>query len=117
MRAARTALALILSALLLFSPGAFAGNAGFFTTYTSEIEKGEVELMLMNDLTLPSSFQEGQGTYLSQMFEIEYGVTSQYATELMLEGFADLRSNRRYRFSQRKPVNSSGYHEAIKRRL
>ena len=112
-----------LAVTLLLAPlPSLAGNAGFFTTYTSEVEKGEVELMLMNDLTLPATAREAQGTYVSQMFEIEYGVTSQYATELMVEGFADLRSHEvsftgvrwenRYRLFERPvPLNPMIYFE------
>ena len=35
---------------------AWAGNNGYFTTYNSEVERGEFELMLMTDLTTPSEF-------------------------------------------------------------
>lgn len=84
-----------LLALALLSPSlARAGNNGFFTTYASDVEEGEAELMLMNDLTLPSHEHrgEGQGLYLSHMMELEYGVSPQIAVELMLEGYEDLRS-------------------------
>jgi len=76
---------------------AAAGNNGFFVTYNSRVEKGELELMVMNDYTQPSTARraEGQGDYFSQMIELEYGVTDQYATELMIEWFADTESGQK----------------------
>lgn len=83
-------LVLLLASLGLTGP-AEAGSNGFFVTYNSEIEKGELELMLMNDITAPSHFRrdEGLGTYMSHMIELEYGITSQLATEFMMEWFED----------------------------
>lgn len=77
--------------LFLAAP-ARAGNDGYFTTYNSKVEGGEVELMLMNDFTQPSRFrrEKGQGDYFSHMLELEYGVTNQFATELMIESFEDI---------------------------
>ena len=77
--------------ILLSSYQVFAGTDGYFTTYSHHIEKGEVELMLMNDHTAPSKFkkEEGQGEYLSHMIEVEYGVTERYATEFMVEWFEE----------------------------
>lgn len=78
---------------------AHAGNYGYNVTYNSKIERGEMELMLMNDITQPSSArrEEGFGTYLSHMVELEYGLTNQLATEFMIEWFEDLdTSDRRF---------------------
>lgn len=88
-RAHWAAVALGLSALI---PGAaMAGNGGYFTSYDHRVERGELEVMFMNDVTAPSSVNraDGQNNYASQMVEIEYGVTDQYASELMLESFVD----------------------------
>jgi len=86
-------LAAALSAAVALAPaGARAGNSGFFTTYDSGVERGEFELMLMNDLTRPSPLREGYGVYASHMFELEYGVTSKLAAELMLEWFEDFKT-------------------------
>ena len=54
----------------------------------------------MNDITEPSTTrrEEGAGLYLSHMLELEYGVTSQFATELMVEWFEDLET-REVRFA------------------
>ncbi|MDO8683338.1 MAG: heavy metal-binding domain-containing protein [Armatimonadota bacterium] len=68
---------------------ALAGNDIYFVTYNHHIEKGEMELMIMTDLTEPAERTGEVGSYLSSMLELEYGVTEQYATELMLEGFFD----------------------------
>ena len=45
----------------------------------------------MTDFTEPAerSADEKLGGYISQMLELEYGITEQLATELMLEGFVD----------------------------
>ncbi len=74
-------------AAALAGSAALAGNGGYFTTYNSEVESGEVELMLMNDFTRPSRFHrnDGIGNYFSHMLELEYGVTNQLATALMIE--------------------------------
>lgn len=68
-----------------------AGNDLYFVTYNHHIEKGETELMVMTDFTEPAerSADEKLGGYLSNMVELEYGLTEQLATELMLEGFID----------------------------
>lgn len=91
-------------------PG-WAGNDGFFTTYNSEIEAGELELMVMNDETSPSEARRGDGLapsgfqregglgdYFSHMVELEYGVSNRFATEFMVEWFEDLDTGER-RFS------------------
>lgn len=82
--------------LILLSSRVFAGTLGYFTTYSHHIEKGEVELMMMNDYTAPSKFkkEDGQGEYFSHMIELEYGVSSRYSTELMVEWFEDSEKNR-----------------------
>jgi len=82
---------LICIAAVLPARAARAGSGGYFTAYDHRIERGEFELMLMNDATVPSRANraEGQHNYLSQMVELEYGVTEQFATELMLESFVD----------------------------
>ena len=102
-----------------------AGNDLYFVTYNHYVEKGELELMLMNDFTSPSKFRredEGQHSYFSQMVELEYGVTTQWATELMLEGFEEVttgqsrftgfRWENRYRlFKEEVPLNPMLYLE------
>ncbi len=78
---------------ILWCGGLKAGNNGYFTTYNSEVERGELELMFMNDLTAPSKFrrqEEGFGDYFSHMVELEYGLTDQLATEFMIEWFEDV---------------------------
>ena len=78
--------------LLIGAPEAKAGNDVYFVTYNHHIDKGEVELMVMNDYTNPAVFRredDGQRSYFSQMIELEYGVTEQWATELMLESFVE----------------------------
>lgn len=74
----------------------WAGNNGYFTTYNSDIEKGEIELMFMNDLTSPSKFkieEDGRGDYFSHMIELEYGITDQLASEFMIEWYEDLKTS------------------------
>ncbi|MBI1953534.1 MAG: hypothetical protein HYS41_05355 [Candidatus Omnitrophica bacterium] len=68
-----------------------AGNDIYFVTYNHHIEKGETELMVMTDYTEPAERSEADklGGYLSNMVELEYGITDQLATELMLESFYD----------------------------
>ncbi|MBI2337479.1 MAG: hypothetical protein HYU97_12035 [Deltaproteobacteria bacterium] len=71
---------------------AWGGTGGYFVTYNSNIEKGEIELMFMTDITAPSRFkrEEGQGNYLSHMLELEYAPLHQFATEFMIEWFEDM---------------------------
>jgi len=76
--------------ITLASCAAWAGNDIYFVTYNHHIEKGETELMIMTDFTEPAERTEEVGFYMSNMLELEYGVTDQWATELMLEGFLDL---------------------------
>ena len=104
---------------------AWGGNNGYFVTYNSDIEKGEIELMLMNDITAPSEFRredDGFGNYLSHMLELEYAPLDQFATEFMVEWFEDLetgakkftgfRWENRYRlFKGRVPLNPMVYVE------
>src|SRR3989338_11052186 len=81
----------VLGVWLAWCQAAKAGNDIYFVTYNHHIEKGETELMVMTDLTEPAerSADEKLGGYISQMLELEYGITEQLATELMLEGFVD----------------------------
>jgi len=104
---------------------AWAGNNGWFTTYNSDIERGEIELMFMNDLTSPSKFkqeEDGRGDYFSHMIELEYGITDQLASEFMIEWFEDLKTSEskytgfrwesRYRlFKEKVPLNPMIYAE------
>ena len=115
-----------LAAIILFA-GTNRGwaNGGYFVTYNSEVEKGELELMLMNDFTSPSAARgerEGFGQYWSHMLELEYGVSDRYATEFMVESFEDpvkhravftgYRWENRYRlFKERVPLNPMVYAE------
>lgn len=73
--------------VVLAATFAYAGNEGYFTSYNHHMHKGEVELMFMSDYTLPSKFKkdEGQKNYLSQMLELEYGLSSVSAVEIMPE--------------------------------
>ena len=103
----------------------YAGNNGYFTTYSSAIEKGEIELMFMNDLTSPSQFkheEDGRGDYFSHMIELEYGITEKLASEFMVEWFEDLKTSEkkftgfrwesRYRlFKEKVPINPMIYVE------
>lgn len=66
-----------------------AGNDIYFVTYNHHINKGETELMVMTDFTIPRERTPEVGTYMSNMIELEYGFTHQWASELMLEGFFD----------------------------
>jgi hypothetical protein len=68
-----------------------AGNDIYFVTYNHHIEQGETEVMLMTDYTEPAERSKDKklGGYVSHMLEVEYGITEQLATELMLEGFID----------------------------
>lgn len=86
---------LVIVPALLWGSQAWAGTNGYFVTYSSDIEEGEIELMLMNDITAPSEFRrsEGQGNYLSHMIELEYAPTQQFATEFMIEWFEDLETS------------------------
>lgn len=121
----RSALCASLSvAIASVSGAAVAGNNGYFTTYNSKIERGELEFMLMNDLTQPAALrrEQGQGDYLSHMVEIEYGLSDQFATEFMVEWFEDLENrqshfggfrweNRFRLFKKRVPLNPMIYME------
>lgn len=96
----------------------------YSTAYTSHIEEGEIELMLMADFTIPSRVrrEEGQRNYFSQMLELEYAPTSQLAFEFMMEGFEEVdtadvrftgfRYEGRYRlFDEKVPLNPMIYAE------
>lgn len=111
--------------LLNCATNAWAGNDLYFVTYNHYIEKGELEVMFMNDFTDPSKFKredDGQRSYFSQMIELEYGLTEQFATEFMLEGFEEpgtgqsrftgFRWENRYRlFREEVPFNPMLYVE------
>ena len=64
---------------------------GYFTTYGHEMEKGELELMIMLDHTSPSqvNHDEGQNNFLSQMPKIGFNPTHQLEIELMVESFQE----------------------------
>lgn len=76
----------------LFLTSTALADTGYLTTYSHHIYKGELELMIMTDLTSPSKVnrEDGQGQYLSQMIELEYAPTDRLALEFMAEGFRDL---------------------------
>lgn len=117
--------AVILGAASLVAGGARAGNDIYFVTYNHHIARGELELMIMNDFTAPSKFKredDGQHSYFSNMIELEYGVTEQFATEFMLEAyeepatgmnkFTGFRWENRYRlFREPVPLNPVLYAE------
>lgn len=125
---ATSTLSRVISATLIISTliagPASAGNYGYFNTYNSKVSRGEMEVMLMNDVTQPSATrrEEGQGTYFSHMLELEYGITSRLSTELMVEWFEDVetrevrftgfRWENRFRiFEQEVPLNPMLYIE------
>ncbi|MBI2927407.1 MAG: hypothetical protein HYY24_17055 [Verrucomicrobia bacterium] len=103
----------------------WAGNDLYFVTYNHHIAKGELEVMVMNDFTDPSKFKrqdDGQRSYFSQMIEVEYGLTDQWAIEPMFEGFEEPSTGRmrftgfrfetRYRLFRREvPLNPILYVE------
>lgn len=106
------------------APSAWA-HKGYMTTYSHHVEKGEVELMALNDFTAPSAHkrdQEGQGEHLSQMMELKYNPTNRLALEFMWEWFQDFetgagkftgaRYEARYRlFPEEIPLNPMVYAE------
>jgi len=128
-RAIRLAVANTALTVGLFSwaAPARAASDGFFSTYTSNVERGECELMLKTDYTRPSTSRrekDGFGDYLSHTLELEYGVTDRFATEFMIEWFEDLdtgdeaftgfRWEARYRlFKERVPLNPMVYVEYV----
>ncbi len=93
MKKTTAAFAALASSAFFVSPAALrAGNDVYTVTYNHHIDQGEVELMVMNDYTNPAVARQeddGQRSYFSQMIELEYGVTAQWATEFMLEGFVE----------------------------
>ncbi|MBI4412101.1 MAG: hypothetical protein HY541_06430 [Deltaproteobacteria bacterium] len=114
-----------LAAILSVGGEAWAGTGGYFVTYNSGIEKGEIELMFMTDITAPSRFRredDGFGTYMSHMVELEYSPFHQFATEFMIEWFEDFETSdakftgfrweSRYRiFKKEVPLNPMVYVE------
>lgn len=110
--------------LALAALPARAGNDAYFVTYNHHITKGELELMIMNDLTEPAQFkreEDGQRDYVSNMIELEYGLSDQFATEFMIEAFEESADNsqftgfrweNRYRlFREDVPLNPVVYTE------
>lgn len=98
-------------------------HKGYMTTYSHHIEKGEVELMVLNDFTSPSAHkgEEGQGDHISQMTELKYNPTDRLALEFMWEWFRDVEKGRgkftgyryeaRYRLFKDVPLNPMVYAE------
>jgi len=76
--------------VLLLAAPAHAGNNGWFNTYNSEIEKGELEIGVLADFDSPSRFRrdnDALSRYNTAVLELEYSPTSRYVTELYVEGF------------------------------
>lgn len=100
-------------------------HKGYMTTYSHHVEKGEVEIMALNDFTSPSARkreEDGQGDYFSQMMELKYNPTNRLALEFMWEWFQDMekgtgkltgfRYEVRYRlFADEVPLNPMVYVE------
>lgn len=122
-RSGLAGVSLLLVMFFGYSVATQAGNGGYFVTYNHHLEKGEREVMVMFDYTRPSATnrEEGQDSYFSQMVELEWVVTDQFATELMLEGFEEpggqkkftgFRWENRYRlFKNEVPLNPVLYME------
>ena len=75
---------LVFFAVVTVLPGsAIGGNAANFILYNHHTaDEGEREIMLMNDFG-----QDFDGTrYVSQMVELELGITDRWTTEFMIEG-------------------------------
>lgn len=102
----------------------WAGNDAYFVAYNHHIAKGEFELMVMNDFTWPSDVrrEEDFHSYFSNMIEVEYGITEQWAAEVMFEAFEEVntgnfeytgeRFETRYRlFRDEVPLNPVLYAE------
>lgn len=86
-----TLIAAITTAIFALSWTPTLGQEGYFTTYGHEVEKGEIEFMLMIDHTSPSKVdqEEGQRNFLSQMPKIGFNPTNQLEVELMVESFQE----------------------------
>ncbi|MBI3999760.1 MAG: hypothetical protein HY351_04015, partial [Candidatus Omnitrophica bacterium] len=107
------------------TPFILAGTDAYTVTYNHHIEKGELEVMVMNDFTHPSKHrqeEEGQENYFSHMVELEYAPFNQLATEFMVEWFEELNTGKtrftgfryetRYRlFKDEVPLNPMVYVE------
>lgn len=76
---------LLLSSLLVAAVSCAAGQESpFFVTYTHHMEEpGNLEVELSATSGVPRS---GQRFYVAPYLELEYGVTSQWTSELYLEG-------------------------------
>ncbi|MBI2967787.1 MAG: hypothetical protein HYY40_08235 [Bacteroidetes bacterium] len=109
---------------LMLLPSAMSAQEGYITTYGHEIEKGEVEFMLMFDHTNPSvpDKEEGQREFLSQMPKIGFNPTDKLELEFMVEGFEEFgtgitrftgfRFETRYRLVKKEiPLNPTIYFE------
>src|SRR3972149_6577905 len=81
----------LLMVLTIFSVKVAISQEGYITTYGHEVEKGELEFMLMLDHTSPSKSdrEDGQRNFLSQMPKIGYNPTDQLELEWMVEGFQE----------------------------
>ncbi len=77
-------IAVILGALAVHPAAVFAGNGANFVLYNHHTaETGEAEIMFMNDFG-----EEPNGSrYNAQMIEAELGITDQWTTEFMVEGY------------------------------
>lgn len=74
---------LLLNSFLITSSLAYAGNGANFILYNHHTaERGEKEIMFMNDFAQQADGQR----YTAQMIEIEYGITDRWTAELMFEG-------------------------------
>lgn len=109
----------LIGTLVMFHASVFAGNGPFFVTYDHHpAEKGEFEIMLMNDFAVKSRVGKD---YVAQMMEVEYGVTDRWTTEPMWEWqktygdsmlFTGWRWENRVRLFKRElPVNPMLYAE------
>lgn len=103
-------------AVMAVLPVPGSGDMGFMTTYTHHIERGELELMLMNDLTAPSSIRkekEGHGDYLSHMVELDYSATDQLVMEFMPEWFEDIETGKSRFTGFRYEVRYKLFHDEV----
>ena len=74
---------LFLSLTLLLAVSAVAQETPYFVTYSHHMEEpGNLEFEISNNLGLPKTGR----AYAAPLFEIEYGVTARWTSELYLEG-------------------------------
>lgn len=103
-------------AVMALMPAQGSADMGYLTTYSHHIEKGELELMLMNDLTSPSSIRkerEGLGDYFSHMIELDYSVTDQLVVEFMPEWFEDVNTGKSMFTGFRYEVRYKLFHDDV----